>query len=806
MFTNLTSLVSSLSSTLPPHPFALGEAVGEANALGWVQHRATKGGAEASVFVFDSAKGSNKERLGLAKNALKRFKTLRHPGIVAFVDGAENDNQVIVGTEPVTPLALALTKDPALASDANFIALGLYKIASAIKFLNQDVQLTHGNIRLTSIFITKSGEWKLGGLDVLSNLKDNSSVLVDFGSRLPDAFKYSPPEVANGVWSSIRDNPISAIDSWGFGCLLYEIFNNTILPSRDVLTQTAQIPKSILVHYKHLLNSNPKSRHDVATVFEKCRTPGGYFANDFIAVCLALEQFSIKEAHEKDQFLGKLNNSLDTFPADFCKHKILPELIKALEFGGAGAKALSPILKIGNKLDSAEFESLLVPILIKMFALPDRAIRVSLCENMGGFIEKVNAKVLNDKIFPNLSTGFSDTNAVVRECTLRSVLLIVPKLNERIINNDLLRFLAKLQSDEEPGIRANTTICLGKLATSLNDITRKKVLIPAFSRSLHDSFPPTRNAGLLALQATADFYSPMDIAQRVIPAISLLLLDPDRSIRTQAFKNMDVFVKKLEKHSNGMPDPQEAVPGASPIAIGATGGGTAPVAAGQDGWAGWAVGALSSTIARATTTATSSTTAADNAVARKSEENVRTSSGSSGLGPSSSTASSTPISGFGSTGGSGTGGTSIGLPPVMKPLSSGTGMSLKPKAAASVNVSDWNTDWEEKPKVPAAVSSFSGANSGAGWDDDWDSQPVAKAAPTFAAPTSPVSSFAGMGINNNGLGSFGSANSSGVGIGLGVGSGGSLADREAEKQRKREQLALLREQKKAAIAAKKLNQ
>lgn len=43
------------------------------------------------------------------------------------------------------------------------------------------------------------------------------------------------------------------------------------------------------------------------------------------------------------------------------------------------------------------------------------------------------------------------------------------QLSERIINYDLLRYLAKLQVDEEPGIRTNTTICLGKIARYLSD-------------------------------------------------------------------------------------------------------------------------------------------------------------------------------------------------------------------------------------------------------------------------------------------------------------------------------------------------
>ena len=63
----------------------------------------------------------------------------------------------------------------------------------------------------------------------------------------------------------------------------------------------------------------------------------------------------------------------------------------------------------------------------------------------------------------------TDIVPLIREQTIKSVLLLVPKLNERIINYDLLKYLAKLQMDPEPGIRTNTTICLGKIAKHLSE-------------------------------------------------------------------------------------------------------------------------------------------------------------------------------------------------------------------------------------------------------------------------------------------------------------------------------------------------
>ncbi len=61
--------------------------------------------------------------------------------------------------------------------------------------------------------------------------------------------------------------------------------------------------------------------------------------------------------------------------------------------------------------------------------------------------------------------------------------------------------------DEEPSIRANTTVLLGCLAPFLGEATCKRVLLNAFSRPLRDAFPPARIASLRALGATKQYYT-----------------------------------------------------------------------------------------------------------------------------------------------------------------------------------------------------------------------------------------------------------------------------------------------------------
>jgi SCY1-like protein 1 len=142
----------------------------------------------------------------------------------------------------------------------------------------------------------------------------------------------------------------------------------------------------------------------------------------------------------------------------------------------------------------------------------------------------------------------------VREQTLKSVLTLISKLSDRTINGELLKYLAKTANDEQPGIRTNTTICLGKIAKSLGTSSRSKVLIAAFTRSLRDPFVHARNASLMALAVTGEYFSDEDVAVRVLPSICPLLIDKEKLVRDQAVKTMDIYVQRVRKAAASMPE------------------------------------------------------------------------------------------------------------------------------------------------------------------------------------------------------------------------------------------------------------
>ncbi|ORX48387.1 ARM repeat-containing protein [Piromyces finnis] len=532
-------------------PFSIGAQVDNFNSSSiWTLHDGKKkdDGSSVSVFVFDVER--NYDKIELARNAFKRARTIRHPALLTFIDGVENEKNIIIVTERVVPLTRQLAKE----RDDNLITWGLYKTAVALKFLNSDCQLIHGSLRKSSIFCTQAGEWKLSGLELCCSLKDNYPIIVSNSTNFYNPSKYSPPEVRRESWGVLQKYPLHVLDAYDFGCLIYELFNNTDICDPSDVRNLSKIPEVVKPYYKTLLHENPNYRSSVAQFLDGCMQKNGFFDTPFVKACLFLENISVKEKTEKEQFIRNLSNSIDSFPTEFSKHKILPELIKALEYGAGGSRVLLPILKLGASLSKEEYDKVILGSIVKMYGSPDRQMRLMLLENMDKYIDKIgeHTKIINDKIFPQIVTGFNDTSSIIREATIKSILLLGPKLSDRIINNDLLRHLAKLQVDEEPGIRTNTTILIGKLAKSLSPSTRKRILIPAYARSLKDPFVPARNAGLLAFNASIELFDVDEMATKVIPCVSPCLIDPDKTVRQNAFKTVATCIKKLEQNSEQM--------------------------------------------------------------------------------------------------------------------------------------------------------------------------------------------------------------------------------------------------------------
>ncbi|KAL2133140.1 hypothetical protein VTI74DRAFT_2835 [Chaetomium olivicolor] len=590
----LKSAVASAMAKGPPFPYTFGDKVDLDPSI-WTLYNGTKrgDGSNCSIFSFDIS--ANRSALPLAKNALKKLRTLRHPGVIKVLDTAESDSYIYIATERVVPLRWHVKRKSLSPETSKW---GLYSVARTIKFINEEASSVHGSLKVASVYTTESGEWKLGGFEVLSNVKDDEAVIYTYGSLVPDSGRYTPPELASSGWDALKRSPHSAVDAYGFGVLIFEIFNGSFNGS-DQAGQTKNIPPSMHSSYKRLVNPNPKARLSVAHFLEQGRRNGSFFDTPLIKLTDGIENLGVKTEEEREAFLDDLEQLTDDFPEDFFKMKVLPELLKSVEFGGGGPKAFSLVMKIATKLSNEDFDAKVTPVLIRLFGNPDRAIRVCLLDNLPLMIDRLPQHIVNNKIFPQVVTGFTDVAPVVREQTLKSVLTFITKLSDRTINGELLRYLAKTANDEQPGIRTNTTICLGKIAKHLGSSSRAKVLIAAFTRSLKDPFVHARNAALMALAVTVEYFSEEDCAVRILPAVCPSLIDKEKLIRDQAAKTVDVYLTKTKKAAASMPDTVLPPEGATAAAGGPRMSTPQPTESSAASWAGWAISSFTNKLSAA---------------------------------------------------------------------------------------------------------------------------------------------------------------------------------------------------------------
>lgn len=78
---------------------------------------------------------------------------------------------------------------------------------------------------------------------------------------------------------------------------------------------------------------------------------------------------------------------------------------------------------------------------------------------------------------------------------------------------------------------------------------RQRVLVSAFMRAIKDTFPPARGAGVLALATTQQYFLLSEVANRILPALCTLTVDPDKTVRDHTFKTLRGFLGKLERVS-----------------------------------------------------------------------------------------------------------------------------------------------------------------------------------------------------------------------------------------------------------------
>lgn len=100
----------------------------------------------------------------------------------------------------------------------------------------------------------------------------------------------------------IKKNPLSAVDSFDFGVLIYEVFNGDFAGG-DQAGQTKNVPPTMHSSYKRLCNANPKARISVSAFLDQGNRTGSFFDSPLIKLTEGIDNLGVKTPAEREKFL-----------------------------------------------------------------------------------------------------------------------------------------------------------------------------------------------------------------------------------------------------------------------------------------------------------------------------------------------------------------------------------------------------------------------------------------------------------------------------------------------------------------------
>lgn len=119
---------------------------------------------------------------------------------------------------------------------------------------------------------------------------------------MPESARYSPPEIAQGGWEVIKKNPQTAVDSFNFGVLIFEVFNGDY-SGGDQAGLTKNVPSNMQSSYRRLCNANPKARISVGNFLDQGSRTGSFFDSSLIKLTEGIDNLGVKSPEEREQFL-----------------------------------------------------------------------------------------------------------------------------------------------------------------------------------------------------------------------------------------------------------------------------------------------------------------------------------------------------------------------------------------------------------------------------------------------------------------------------------------------------------------------
>ncbi|CAH1972660.1 unnamed protein product [Acanthoscelides obtectus] len=347
----------------------------------------------------------------------KNLMIYRHPCILKYVTSWKKYTKYYLAVEEAVPLSQVVgTLNPLQ------ISIGLHSIAKALYFLHEQAQSSHNNVCTTSVYVTRDGSWKLGGMEYLCKYKELNS---DYLGKTKSS-RYNKAVDPNEEACIVKNRKCS-IDVYAFGVLACELLKSK---SNDATsTEFYEFCK------KSLQNTDVTQRPSFNAILEH-----DFFNHDFITIHNFLVELPLKSDGEKTQFFQQLAERLNCFDSTLVARLLSGLLLSRLVLLNATAqkKLLPYLLAVQNDVTEESssqtlfpeevFKKHLCPKLLEIFKVRDAQIRMVLLEHFRNFMHMFSEEELQLYILPELLVGIKDTNDTLVSVTLRTLADLVPIL------------------------------------------------------------------------------------------------------------------------------------------------------------------------------------------------------------------------------------------------------------------------------------------------------------------------------------------------------------------------------------------
>ena len=221
-----------------------------------------------------------------------------------------------------------------LSSDGFDAKLGLYEISEGLTFLHQTCGIIHRDLSPENLYITKKGDWKIGGFgnSITYKEKNEPSSVLNFETQETHMTIRPLPNLQSVAPESVFLNRYEAAsDCFALGCLGWELFhykpllgNINSVPQykqsleRFSMPRSDKVPEILYSQLVTLLSIDPMSRADVKSFLE-CN----YFGDTLLLSIIYLNNLAKKEPASKAQFFKGLIHIIPKFSPKIVLDKVV---------------------------------------------------------------------------------------------------------------------------------------------------------------------------------------------------------------------------------------------------------------------------------------------------------------------------------------------------------------------------------------------------------------------------------------------------------------------------------------------------